>query len=83
MRHEKRHVVAGEERMVADRRQLALKVRWQRHGARRLQIPKRGDEMRGAFRSVGLMLEHSLRRFSEPGRLAVLRLFESLFVPGR
>ena len=83
MRHEHRHIVAGEQRMVADGRQLALQVRRLRHRARRLQIAQRGDEMLGALGGVDLILERSLRPFGKAGRLAVSRLLDNLFVPGR
>jgi hypothetical protein len=59
-----------------------MKMRRQWHRACRLQIPKGGDEMRRAFGGVDFTLERRLRRFREPNRVTVLRLFKSLFVPG-
>ena len=63
VRHEHRHIVAGEQRMVADGRQLAELMRRLRHGAGRLQIAQRRDEMLRALRGVGLALERGLRPF--------------------
>ena len=66
VRHEHRHIIAGDERMIADRRQRAEMMRRHRHRAGRLQIPQRGDEMRGAFARIGLALESGLRSFRKP-----------------
>ena len=64
VRHEHRHTVAGKQRrVVADGRQLAELMRRLRHGAGRLQIAQRWDEMLGALRGVNLALERRLRAF--------------------
>ena len=65
VRHEHRHIVAGEERMVADGRQLAKLMRRLRHGAGRLQVAQRGNEMLRALGGVNLSLEGSLRPFGK------------------
>ncbi len=77
VRHEHRHIVAGEERMVADGRQLAKLMRGLRHGAGRLQVAQRGNEMLRALRGVNLSLEGSLRAFGKAvhGRLLKLARF--------
>ena len=76
VRHEQRHIGAGQQRVVANGRQLAKLMRRLRHRTGGLQIAQRRNEMRRAFGGVSLALECGLRAFSKSGRGGFARLLE-------